>query len=70
MMSPCRRPASAEPCRGRRELADAAMSVRAECVMMNKGPFITDAVVILHDILTRMDAHQYKKVSRLRRLHW
>jgi pyruvate kinase len=38
--------------------------------MMNKGPFITDAVVILNDILTRMDAHQYKKVSRLRRLHW
>jgi len=54
----------------RPEITDAAMSVRAECVMMNKGPFITDAVVILHDILTRMDAHQYKKVSRLRRLHW
>jgi pyruvate kinase len=54
----------------RPEITDAAMSVRAECVMMNKGPFITDAVVILNDILTRMDAHQYKKVSRLRRLHW
>ena len=54
----------------RPEITDAAMSVRAECVMMNKGPFITDAVVILDDILTRMDAHQYKKVSRLRRLHW
>ena len=54
----------------RPEITDAAMSVRAECEMMNKGPFITDAVVILNDILTRMDAHQYKKVSRLRRLHW
>ena len=54
----------------RPEITDAAMSVRAECVMMNKGPFIVDAVVILNDILTRMDAHQYKKVSRLRRLHW
>ena len=54
----------------RPEITDAAMSVRAECVMMNKGPFITDAVAILHDILVRMDAHQYKKVSRLRRLHW
>jgi len=54
----------------RPEITDAAMSVRAECVMMNKGPFIADAVVILNDILTRMDAHQYKKVSRLRRLHW
>jgi hypothetical protein len=27
-------------------------------------------VRILNDILTRMDAHQYKNVSRLRRLHW
>ena len=54
----------------RPEITDAAMSVRAECVMMNKGPFIIDAVVILNDILTRMDAHQYKKFSRLRRLHW
>jgi pyruvate kinase len=54
----------------RPEITDAAMSVRAECVMMNKGPFITEAVAVLHDILIRMDAHQYKKVSRLRRLHW
>jgi len=54
----------------RPEITDAAMSVRAECVMMNKGPYISDAVVVLNDILTRMDAHQFKKVSRLRRLHW
>ena len=54
----------------RSEITDAAMSVRAECVMMNKGAYITDAVSVLNDILTRMDAHQYKKVSRLRRLHW
>lgn len=54
----------------RPEITDAAMSVRAECVMLNKGEYITDAVTVLHNILTRMDAHQYKKVSRLRRLHW
>jgi pyruvate kinase len=54
----------------RSEITDAAMSVRAECVMMNKGAYITEAVSVLKDILTRMDAHQYKKVSRLRRLHW
>ncbi|MGB5539244.1 MAG: pyruvate kinase [Gammaproteobacteria bacterium] len=54
----------------RPEITDAAMSVRAECVMLNKGPFIIDAVSVLKNILTRMDAHQYKKVSRLRRLHW
>jgi len=54
----------------RAEITDAAMSVRAECVMMNKGAYISDAVGVLNNILTRMDAHQYKKVSRLRRLHW
>jgi pyruvate kinase len=54
----------------RAEITDAAMSVRAECVMMNKGAYISDAVSVLNNILTRMDAHQYKKVSRLRRLHW
>jgi len=54
----------------RAEITDAAMSVRAECVMMNKGAYISDAVTVLNNILTRMDAHQYKKVSRLRRLHW
>lgn len=54
----------------RAEITDAAMSVRAECVMLNKGDYIAGAVAVLNDILTRMDAHQYKKVSRLRRLHW
>jgi len=54
----------------RPEVTDAAMSVRAECVMLNKGAYIGDAVSVLDNILTRMDAHQYKKVSRLRQLHW
>ncbi len=54
----------------RPEITDAAMGVRAECVMMNKGPFIDYAVQVLNDILSRMDAHQYKKASRLRKLHW
>lgn len=54
----------------RPEITDAAMSVRAECVMLNKGEYITEAVGVLNHILTRMDAHLYKKVSRLRQLHW
>lgn len=54
----------------RPEITDAAMSVRAECVMLNKGAYITDAISVLNNILTRMDAHQHKKVSRLRQLHW
>jgi pyruvate kinase len=54
----------------RAEITDAAMSVRAECVMLNKGDYIAGAAAVLNNILARMDAHQYKKVSRLRRLHW
>ena len=52
----------------RAEITDAAMSERAECVMLNKGPYIVDAVRVLHDILTRMQAHQHKKTSMLRDL--
>ena len=54
----------------RPELTDAAMSGRAECVMLNKGPYVREAVRTLSDILGRMRAHQYKKGARLRALHW
>ena len=54
----------------RPEITDAAMAVRAECVMLNKGKYIVNAVKILREILNRMGAHQHKKVSRLRALHW
>jgi len=52
----------------RAEITDAAMSERAECVMLNKGPHITDAIHTLDSILTRMQHHQHKKRSLLRRL--
>jgi len=52
----------------RSEMTDAAMAVRAECVMLNKGPFIHNAVTILDDVLSRMQEHQNKKTPRLRRL--
>jgi pyruvate kinase len=45
----------------RAEVTDAAMSVRAECVMLNKGPFIESATLALDSILRRMEAHVYKK---------
>jgi pyruvate kinase len=54
----------------RAEITDAAMSERAECVMLNKGPHILDAVDLLDRILRRMEAHQHKKRAMLRRLHW
>jgi len=54
----------------RAEITDAAMGVRAECVMLNKGPHIIEAIQSLDDILHRMQSHQNKKISLLRRLHW
>jgi pyruvate kinase len=53
----------------RSEITDAAMGERAECVMLNKGPYIVTAVGILYDILRRMRPHQDKKRSVLRQLH-
>lgn len=53
----------------RAEITDAAMSQRADCVMLNKGPFVLRAVELLDDILKRMQEHQHKKTSMLRPLH-
>jgi pyruvate kinase len=53
----------------RAEISDAAMSVRAECVMLNKGPHIVHAVRALDDILKRMQGHQRKRTPMLRALH-
>lgn len=52
----------------RAEITDAAMGLRAECVMLNKGPYVLSAVRALDDILRRMHAHQAKKRSMLREL--
>jgi pyruvate kinase len=54
----------------RAEITDAAMGERAECVMLNKGPHILEAIEALDDILNRMQAHQHKKRAMLRQLHW
>jgi len=52
----------------RAEITDAAMSARAECVMLNKGAHQVETVRVLDDILCRMAHHQTKKRSMLRRL--
>ena len=54
------------PTRG--EMTDAAMAGRAECVMLNKGPNVGDAIVALKGLLQRMVEHQSKKTSHLRAL--
>ena len=52
----------------RAEVSDAVMADRAECVMLNKGPYVVQAVNLLDGVLLRMQAHQDKKTPRLRAL--
>ena len=52
----------------RAEITDAAMGNQAECVMLNKGPYLLSALRVLDDILRRMQAHQTKKRPKLRAL--
>lgn len=52
----------------RAEVTDAAMGVGAECVMLNKGEHIVEAVRFLDHVLHAMQAHHLKKRSMLRRL--
>lgn len=52
----------------RAEVTDAAMGQRAECIMLNKGDHIVAATKSLDEILLRMQDHQTKKRSLLRKL--
>ena len=54
------------PSRG--EMTDAAMAARAECVMLNKGPYLLETIDQMQLLLRRMGANQHKKVPLLRRL--
>ena len=54
------------PSRG--EFTDAAMGNRAECVMLNKGPYIAEGVAVLDNVLRRMEQHMHKKSPQLRAL--
>ena len=52
----------------RSEVTDAAMSGRAECVMLNRGKHRLEAVRFLDDVLKRMQQHGQKKFPLLRPL--
>ncbi|MGK0674153.1 MAG: pyruvate kinase [Halothiobacillaceae bacterium] len=52
----------------RPEVTDAAMSIRAECAMLNKGPHIIEAVRFLSGVLSRMEGHYSKRMAMRRRL--
>jgi pyruvate kinase len=52
----------------RAEISDVVLSTQAECVMLNKGPYITDTVAILKNILERIEEHSDKNKKSLRAL--
>jgi len=52
----------------RAEVTDAVAGTRAECVMLNKGAHIDEAVEFLVDVIARARGHQEKKRPMLRRL--
>lgn len=54
------------PSRG--EMTDAAMAVRAECVMLNKGPHLFDGIAMLDRLHDQMSGHMAKKAHLLRPL--
>lgn len=54
------------PSRG--EMTDAAMAARAECVMLNKGPYLFEGLALLDRLLGRMSGHMAKKTHLLRPL--
>ncbi len=52
----------------RAEISDIVLAQRAECVMLNKGEFLLDALKTVNDVFQRMGDHQHKKTPRLRAL--
>lgn len=57
---------SGVPTRG--EMTDLAMAARAECVMLNKGPHLLQALPLIDQLLMRMSGHVSKKTHLLRPL--
>lgn len=52
----------------RAEITDAAIGAKAECVMLNKGEHIHDAVLVLDHVLKDIARHRHKKTVRLKAL--
>jgi len=52
----------------RAEISDVVKATRSECIMLNKGPYIIDALKILNDLDKRMHKHQEKEHKMLRAL--
>ena len=52
----------------RAEVSDVVLAARTQCVMLNKGPHLTEAIRFLIDVLERMEGHQDKQLRLLRAL--
>ncbi|MDA0196707.1 MAG: pyruvate kinase [Bacteroidetes bacterium] len=49
----------------RSEITDTVNSLKADCVMLNKGPFIIETIQFLDRILSRMENFQFKNTPML-----
>jgi pyruvate kinase len=49
----------------RAEITDASAAQKSECVMLNKGPYITQAIHLLSMILQKMEHFTEKNKSML-----
>ena len=45
------------------------MAERTGCVVLNKGPHVTEAIGFLAEVIGKMSRHQSKKTARLPLLH-
>lgn len=53
----------------RTEISDAAMSQRAACVMLNKGPHVIEVIAFLSDVIGRIGWYEREKSALLSALH-
>lgn len=54
----------------RSEITDIASSVQAECVMLNKGPHIIEAISFLNEVMETMEGSHDKKEVMLPKMEW
>ncbi|MDF0715232.1 pyruvate kinase [Muricauda sp. 334s03] len=54
----------------RSEITDITSSVQAECVMLNKGPHINEAIAFLDEVLFSVENSHHKKEVLLPRMEW
>ena len=52
----------------RSEITDATTAIQAECIMLNKGPYINKAIGLLDTILSNLEANHDKKEVMLPKL--